>query len=383
MTIHKRFILPLILGLTISTAFSQREDATTKSKSFTVSKGGTLEVSIDGGDIRIQTWDKNEVAVKVEFSDEEDLDALNISQHGNTIRIEDRNSSGYDEDSRFEISVPVQFNLDVETSSGDIVLKGKLKGNVQGETSAGTIQLSDVDGTIDVHTSGGDVRTGKVTGDARLRTSGGDIDVTSAGSQLDVQTAGGNITLGNVGKSLHASTSGGDVSIGDVGGEAIVATSGGNVTVGKVSGKATLKTSGGDIELHGGKGAIRAQTSGGNVRLENISGSIEANTAGGDIQAELAPGGIGSSRLSSAAGNIWLSVPENAKVTIEARIRIHGRWRDERDSYTIRSDFKAETSGRDDDEREIHAKYVLNGGGEVIMLDTVNSDIEIRKTRSK
>lgn len=46
-----------------------------------------------------------------------------------------------------------------------------------------------------------------------------------------------------------------------------------------------------------------------------------------------------------------------------------------------RSDFKEDSSLRDEDKQEIRSKYILNGGGESIKLETVNSDIEIRRLK--
>ncbi|HLA69831.1 MAG TPA: hypothetical protein VJN65_09015, partial [Bacteroidota bacterium] len=96
---------------------------------------------------------------------------------------------------------------------------------------------------------------------------------------------------------------------------------------------------------------------------------------------ELIPSGKGGSELVTAGGNIRLAVPENAKVTIEALIRIEGRWGSRKSKYEVRSDFKADKYEKDDDEEEIRATYNLNGGGEKIYLTTVNSNIEIRKLR--
>lgn len=372
------FVLALaIMGTTVLHAAT--EEQMKKERSFAASKGGTLEVSIAGGDIHIATWNKDEVAISVSGLDEEEYRDLEMNQQGNTVRVtsRDRRSHG----GRFDFSIPAEFNLDIETSAGDIVTKGRLRGEVHGTTSAGDIILDDIEGTVKVQTSGGDIRTAKFTGKAVLKTSGGDIDVASSTSDLEIQTSGGNIRVGNVGKSLRGSTAGGDITIGDVGGDAKVSTAGGNVKVGKVTGQATLSTAGGDVELNGGTGVIQASTSGGDIRLAYISGSVRASTSGGDINAELTPGGNGRSKLSSSGGNIVLYVPETAKATISALIRIQGRWRTQKDEYKIRSEFKEESSVRDDDEREIRARYVLNGGGEDITLETVNSNIEIRKLK--
>jgi hypothetical protein len=74
-------------------------------------------------------------------------------------------------------------------------------------------------------------------------------------------------------------------------------------------------------------------------------------------------------------------VLETAKATITACIRIHGRWRSQKDEYNIRSDFKEDSSLRDEDEQEIWSKYILHGGEETTIFETVNSDIEIRKLK--
>jgi DUF4097 and DUF4098 domain-containing protein YvlB len=371
------FLALAITGTTILHAATEEQKK--KDKSFDVDKGGTLEVSIEGGDVNITTWDKNEVSINITGLDDDDYSNLEMVRQGNVVRVTTHDS--WSQGGRFNFNVPTEFNLDIETSAGDIITKGRLKGDVRGTTSAGDITFDDIEGTVKAQTSGGDIRTGRMSGKAVLNTSGGEIEVASSTSDLELQTSGGDIRVGNVGKSLRASTAGGDITIGDVGSEAKVSTAGGNVKVGKVTGQATLSTAGGDVELSGGNGVIRASTSGGNIRLAYISGSVRASTSGGDIHAELTPSGKGESQLTSSNGKIALYVPETAKATITARIRIHGRWRSQKDEYNIRSDFKEDSSLRDEDEREIRSEYILNGGGESIKLETVNSDIEIRKLK--
>ena len=379
-------IAAILVAVPMLLAFGGYVDDDSRSKSFTVAKGGTLEVSVDGGDIRISVWDKNEVLVRVDGIDEEDLDRLKMKQSGNDVRVEFRNrrswgwgGSGH---LRFEITVPAQYNADLRTSGGDITVKGTINGKVTGATSGGDVKLEDVKGgRVELSTSGGDMRTGDVQGDVTLKTSGGNIEMGVVGGEANVGTSGGNIVVKSVGKSLKANTSGGDIEIGDVGGEARVSTSGGDVRVRKVTGNATLNTSGGNIHLESASGTVKANTSGGDISLQNISGSIEAATAGGEVEAELRPSGKGRSKLSSAGGQITLAIPEDARATIEARIRIEGRWGSRKTEYKVRSDFKAETSEQDQDEREIRSTYKLNGGGDLIELQTVNSDITIRKLR--
>jgi DUF4097 and DUF4098 domain-containing protein YvlB len=351
-----------------------------QAKTLQVTKGGTLEVKLDGGDIHISTGDKSQVTVRGDEEAGETARGLDVSQSGTTVRVT-RNYDG-DSEGDVRITIPAQFNLRLETSYGEIIVDGKLVGKAEAETGAGGISLNDVDGTVDLATSGGDITTGIVNGDGTLRTSGGNVEVKGTTGWLDARTSGGDITIGNVGKTLRASTAGGDISIGDVGGEAKVATSGGNIRTGKVNGKVSLSTSGGDIELSGGNGTINAATSGGNVNMKDISGSVNATSSGGDIYAELKPSGKGRSKLITAAGKITLLIPENAKAAIDARIQVQGHWRGQHEDYTITSDFTADKSSQTKDDREISSRFTLNGGGEQITLETVNSDILIKKLLS-
>jgi DUF4097 and DUF4098 domain-containing protein YvlB len=375
--------------LVISSAQAQKrsaEDRGVRAKSFTVSKGGMLELSTSVGDVRINPWDKNEVYVEAEGIDEDDLDRLKMTQSGNSVRVAFRPGSRWWGDGgsvRFDVSVPNQFDLELKTSGGDLEIAGNMSGKINGSTAGGDIRLKgNIGGTVDMSTSGGDVHVKNISGDGYLKTSGGDIRIGTVEGELEVSTSGGDIEVESVGKSLNAKTSGGDITVGSVGGEARVSTAGGDIKMGKVSGKASMSTAGGNITLKGASGTVTAKTAGGDIRIENVTGTIDARTSGGEVEAELIPSGKGVSKLASSGGNIKLSVAENAKVTIEAVIRIHDRWRRSKEKYKIRSaDFKADSYEMDEDAEEIRATYKLNGGGETIFLETVNADIDIKKLR--
>ena len=378
-----KYIMHLVVGVLLATSLgwavsNDNNQQQRGSQSFTVTKGGRLELAISGGDIRITGWEKNEVAVKTMGIDEEDLQSLKMSQNGNTVRVRFHPSGG-SSDVHFDISVPSQFDLDVQTSGGDIEIAGPLAGDLRGTTSGGNIRLGDLGGSIELSTAGGDIQAGGIKGVLKLRTSGGDIRIKNVSEEADVSTSGGDITVEQAGKQLRARTSGGNVRIGDVGGDANASTSGGNVEVGSVSGSASLSTSGGDIDLKSASGTVKASSSGGDLKLGKISGTVEGSTSGGNIEAQLVSGKIGRSRLSSAGGDIKLLVPTDAKATIQARIRVQGRWRTASKEYDIVSDFKTDDYQKNEDDQEIRATVNLNGGGEVVTLETTNGNIEIRK----
>ena len=116
---------------------------------------------------------------------------------------------------------------------------------------------------------------------------------------------------------------------------------------------------------------------GGDIRLSGIAGFVKAETAGGDIIVELDPSNASSSSMETKGGDVDLVIPADAKVTIEALIRLRDWDHRDADDYDITSDFKAEAHDRSD--REVRARYVINGGGKVINLETVNGNIRINK----
>jgi hypothetical protein len=350
-----------------------------RTKTFPVGKGGTLDVRIRGGNISIKSWNRDEVMVRITGVDEDEDSGIRMSSSGSTVSIE--NSEGSSDDFTLEITLPTKFDVRLQSSSGDMDIDGPLTGRLKGMTGGGNIRLGNIGGTIDMKTAGGDITCGDIGGDLDLGTSGGDIHMGEVSGSATVMTSGGDITVENVGKKIRATTSGGNISIGDVGGEAIVSTSGGDVTAGSVSGSATLSTSGGNVYLRGAAGTVRATSSGGDIQLENISGTVTGHTAGGNVMAVLSPAKTGRSSLSTAGGDIRLVVPEGAKATINARIRIAGWWRSQKDSYEIVSDFRMEKYEKDEQAHEIRATVLLNGGGEEITLDAVSGNIEIRRER--
>jgi DUF4097 and DUF4098 domain-containing protein YvlB len=373
-------IATLVALLMAGAALASAQELGSRAKSFPVSKGGTVEVSTGNGDIRVQAWNKNEVYVDVEGVDPDELDRLEMKQSGNTVLVKFRPRWRSGSDVRFNVSIPSEFNLELRTSGGDIGIKGAVKGKLKGSTSGGDIRLENVDGMIEMTTSGGDVECGIVQGDATLKTSGGDIRLERASGDVQVATSGGDIRVGDVGKSLKARTSGGDIVIGDVGGEVNASTAGGDIQVGKVTGRAVLSTAGGDIKLKSASGTVEVKTAGGDLDLRGVTGSIEGKTAGGNIVAELTPSGKGRSALKTAGGSIRLYIAETAKATIEATIEVRD-WGGKSRDYDVRSDFEMKSYKKEKDGDLIEAVIELNGGGEVVTLETVNSNIEVRKLR--
>ena len=374
-TVFSLFILLVLISFGSSSASEQQDRA----KSFNVKPDGTLQLKINTGQIKISTWNKNEVRVSVKgLIDDEDYDQLKISQANNTVAISFLDNWGSSDETEFQISVPVQFNLNIKTSSGDISVNGNVKGTVKINTRGGDINTNDVDGLVNIETSGGDVSTGTINGNAKIFSSGGDIKTGVISGQAEIKTQGGDITTLDIKKSFTAETRGGDIKTGNIGGNVELITFGGDIKANNINGDATLSTYGGDIRILSARGKVKAKTMGGDLELHGIIGSVEADTKSGDILVELTPSGSGNSSVKSSIGEVTLLIPPNAKADITATVKLLG-YGQEDDENEIQSDFPSESYHKDKNSLSIQGKYILNGGGQNITLESVNSGIKIQK----
>jgi len=341
-------------------------------RTFKVNKGGTLKVSISNGDVNISTWDRNEVRVSYDEDDQ-----FEIEQRGNIIEIEDENYYGGE---NLEVNIPSQFNVDLQTQSGDIKIKGTLIGSVEAATSGGDIEVNEVIGMVDLKTAGGNVTTGNIKGDAEINSAGGDLVLGNIDGIAELKTAGGNVTVKEVSRSLDIKTGGGNVIVAKNGEKIEVISGGGNITINSAAGVIDVKTGGGNITIKGGNGEAKLITGGGNVTINNLNGSLNAATGGGNITAQFNEV-KGNSKIATGMGDVRLYIPENAKATII--IRLSDSWSTDLDENLdrIKSDFELHTAEKYEDDDVFTATYKINGGGSTIKIDTGEGTVHLKKNK--
>jgi len=229
-----------------SLAFAAGGDTT--EKAFTVTPGGTLKVDADLGSVDIRTATENQITVQIERTADgvddsqaakvlEDLKTqLTPNAKGLHIKITYAHEVPGDSSRlplwvKLKISVPQQYNVDLNTGRGNLKVAG-VNGTLNAWTRGGNIELEDILGKVEAKTAGGHVTVRmsvQPTEDYRLVTSGGHMDLYLAPKvaiKVDAVTGGGHITSeldpsvkSSLGASLRQEINGG--------GPAIVLRSGG------------------------------------------------------------------------------------------------------------------------------------------------------------
>lgn len=271
-------------------------------KSFTVHSGGNLVLDTDAGDVYVETWDRDEVRVKVDISGTDrraERFDVKFSTEDNRVTVIGKSGDNAifrwdvgNLDISYRVSVPKKFSVKATTSGGDMTLRDMV-GEVRFESSGGNLTVEGVDGTVNVNTSGGDIKVRMIKGGVKGETSGGNVRADNVTGDLNVQTSGGDIDLSVIDGSVHAETSGGGITL-RLSGEnkgVDVHSSGGDISIyvnDSIAANLEASTSGGKVrcelpitvkgdmsdeelrgKINGGGNVIRAETSGGDVRIKS------------------------------------------------------------------------------------------------------------------
>ena len=217
---------------------SEGDFRSTIKKEFTVDPGGRLEMEDISGDVTVRSWEKNRVQITEElrmdvFTRGEAEEILKrsknkYSQRGKTVSVTGFKNRRINQN--FEIFVPTQFDLNINTSGGDMSVMD-LTGDIELKTSGGNIELSNITGSSSVHTSGGNLDFDNINGRLTAKTSGGSINMKNISDEANVTTSGGNIVVVNAKNNVSVHTSGGNLDITEVSGNVTGKTSGGSINV--------------------------------------------------------------------------------------------------------------------------------------------------------
>jgi DUF4097 and DUF4098 domain-containing protein YvlB len=284
-------------------------------------------------------------------------------RHGPSLRV------------RFQVTVPQHFNLDVETQGGDIAVDAPLEGDAKLTTAGGDVRVAGLTGTGRIETAGGGITLGSM-GTVVARTAGGSIRTNDVKGDALLETSGGEIVTGTVGGALRAETAGGDVVVGGATGQVQARTAGGQIQIGPTGGSVRAETAGGSIRLHGARGHVVAETAGGSIDLLELGSAARATTAAGRILAEFncTKKSFGPSQLETSMGDVFVYLPTNVPLTIDAAIETAA-------GREIHSDFPLNIQGNNEElvPTTLRGRGTLNGGGEILKIRTVAGNIEIRK----
>lgn len=207
-----RLAVPLALSFAALPALAD----TRMEKTLRLEPGGEFRLNTDLGKVTV-TGTAEAGARVIVTSKHKDLDELltfrfeeGAGSASVTARRKHRFSffGGLNDSVQYEIAIPANTRLTIDTSGGGITISG-LRGGAHLETSGGGINVRDHVGDVDADTSGGGIRLREVKGKVRANTSGGGVVAEGIEGSIHAESSGGSIELARVTGDIDAETSGG------------------------------------------------------------------------------------------------------------------------------------------------------------------------------
>lgn len=272
----------------------------------------------------------------------------------------------------FQVTGPV--NLDVQTRSGDIIVRAGASGSVSisAKIYVGDhwlfgnrhTDVSDIEQHPPIRQDGNSIHienvnardisinyeiTVPVDSTVHSHSGSGDQIIEGTHGNADVQTGSGDVKLSRITGEIHVQTGSGDVRALEIAGPVRGNTGSGDVEVREIGS--------GDIDMHTGSG---------NISVRGVQGGLRAEAGSGDITAE----GTQTSawQIRTGSGNVHVRLPANA--AFDADISTSSGTLD------VNAPITMTVQGRVQETRK-HIDGKVRGGGPLLSLRTGSGDIHI------
>jgi DUF4097 and DUF4098 domain-containing protein YvlB len=164
-------------------------------KHFNVQNKPKITVRNSNGRIQVKAWTRSEV--QVAWQNASGKVVVETEQAGNRVEVGTRMPEGAvsadDLKTDFEITVPVESELNVRTDSGNVTVES-VHGDMTFDTVGANLQLSDVDGYVVVKTIDGSLVCTRCSGKLDANSISGNVQMIQPDLDgLRVQTSSGNI----------------------------------------------------------------------------------------------------------------------------------------------------------------------------------------------
>ncbi|HUO85551.1 MAG TPA: DUF4097 family beta strand repeat-containing protein [Thermoanaerobaculia bacterium] len=202
MKLHVRLLILTLVTVALVAPASAETRTETVTKTLAVSAGASLMLSNDNGGVTVRSWDRPEVKIQAEKNARGRSSAVReamenlrveIESSGNAIDVRTRGPrrggdsffhwlarSSVDTWVNYEITVPRDFDLTVET----------VNGGIKAADLSGALSFETVNGSIEVGRSAGAISASTVNGSIRV-----DMDRVDASRGLSFGTTNGKVVL--------------------------------------------------------------------------------------------------------------------------------------------------------------------------------------------
>ncbi len=264
----KKYIYPLILLVALSVlsaanAFSQHTIDKIDQK-FT----NITSVEVEGAfcNVTVTGEKRTDVSLTGEITSKKDYDIkIRYEQDGGNLKVwlkRPRSLRG-SINGTLNLTVPLNTNIDVTNSSGNIIVENSGQCVINLIAASGNISVRNIDSDIKLTTSSGNLNIEDITGD------------------VHATSASGTVYASGIKGYLYSVTSSGSQKIEGIKGNLKLTSASGSITLNMISGNVNARSASGSIKADHVTGEIVALSSSGSIRLNNIAGRLNLTSTSG------------------------------------------------------------------------------------------------------
>jgi DUF4097 and DUF4098 domain-containing protein YvlB len=177
-------------------------------------RGGTVDLSLISGRIRVTGWDQPDVKIvasiesgSLEFDANSSRVSLSVDDNDDSRGHRHRNVG----DAKYDVSVPRGVRLILEAVSGDITATGS-QGEIEASSVSGDVEVSNGVREVSAEAVSGSVRASQINGNLHAETVSGDLRAESVTGDVEATSVSGNVRLGTVqSKDVRSETVSGEI----------------------------------------------------------------------------------------------------------------------------------------------------------------------------
>ena len=156
---------------------------------------GLIAVENVAGTVEIVTWDRAEVQIKGEAGSSVEEVEIASTSSGVQVRVINRKGEHRVDGTDLQLRVPETANVEVETVSADLTVRGSHGDSVVLRTVSGDLEVEATPKRIDLHSVSGDVEFEGAAARSSFETVSGEITIVGAAGEITANTVSGDVTL--------------------------------------------------------------------------------------------------------------------------------------------------------------------------------------------
>jgi Putative adhesin len=174
-----------------------------------VAQGQRLQVNAHGGEVTVQTWNRNAVRVEGTTSGRH---RVQVSVSGPVVSVRTEGRHGPPDDAKLRISAPPWMAMSVSGVNTNVKVDGS-RAPIAVETVEGEVEVNGGSGLISLRSVQGQVTLKAARGRIKVNSVNEDLEVSNSAGEILAETVNGEIVLDRVdAPTVDASTINGDIS---------------------------------------------------------------------------------------------------------------------------------------------------------------------------